>query len=143
MSKIIVAYWSQTGNTQEMANAIGSGIEEAGNTAEVVEVSKVSLDAIQAADAIALGCPAMGDEVLEEGEMEPFVKSIEGLVQGKKIVLFGSYGWGDGQWMRDWEERMINAGATIVDEKGLISQDAPDNSILDECKRLGKLLAAN
>jgi flavodoxin short chain len=125
-----------------MANAIGSGIEEAGKTAEVVEVSKVSLDEIQAANAFALGCPAMGDEVLEESEMEPFVKSIEKLVQGKKIVLFGSYGWGDGQWMRDWEERMIDAGATIVGENGLISQDSPDNHILGECKNLGKLLAA-
>jgi flavodoxin short chain len=125
-----------------MANAIGSGIEEAGKTAEVVEVSKVSLDEIQAANAFALGCPAMGDEVLEESEMEPFVKSIEKFVQGKKIVLFGSYGWGDGQWMRDWEERMIDAGATIVGENGLISQDSPDNHILGECKNLGKLLAA-
>ena len=107
MSKIIVAYWSQTGNTEAMANAVGEGIKAAGGEADVVPVSAVSVDELKAASSFALGCPAMGAEVLEESEMEPFVEEVEGFAAGKKIALFGSYGWGDGQWMRDWEERKI------------------------------------
>ena len=89
----------------------------------------------------ALGCPAMGAEVLEESEMEPFVAELEGNVKGKKIALFGSYGWGDGQWMRDWEERMTSAGATVVNGEGLICQETPDGDVISECESLGKQLA--
>ena len=121
MSKIIVAYWSQTGNTEAMANAVGEGIKAAGGEADVVPVSAVSVDELKAASSFALGCPAMGAEVLEESEMEPFVEEVEGFAAGKKIALFGSYGWGDGQWMRDWEERMNAAGATVVNGEGVIS----------------------
>lgn len=141
MSKITVVYWSQTGNTEEMANAIGKGIEEAGKQAKVVEVSNVSLDSLKESTTFALGCPAMGAEVLEESEMEPFVEKVEKFASGKEIALFGSYGWGDGEWMRDWEERMVNAGANIVGEKGMISQETPDDAVLEECKNLGKKLA--
>ena len=112
MDKVIVAYWSQTGNTAAMAAAIGEGITEAGKEAVVTDISSVSMDDLQAASAFALGCPAMGAEVLEEGEMEPFVTEVEAFASGKKIGLFGSYGWGDGQWMRDWEERMKAACET-------------------------------
>ena len=104
MSKISVVYWSQTGNTQAMAEAVGAGITKAGKEADVVEVSGASMEDLKAAKVFALGCPAMGAEVLEEMEMEPFVEEVEGFAQGKTIALFGSYGWGDGQWMRDWEE---------------------------------------
>ena len=89
----------------------------------------------------ALGCPAMGAEVLEECEMEPFVSDLEGFVSGKNIALFGSYGWGDGQWMRDWVERMEAAGAKIVGGEGLMSHETPDDSVLAECENLGKQLA--
>ena len=135
MDKVIVAYWSQTGNTAAMAAAIGEGITEAGKEAVVTDISSVSMDDLQAASAFALGCPAMGAEVLEEGEMEPFVS-------GKKIGLFGSYGWGDGQWMRDWEDRMKAAGATVVGGEGVICQETPDDEALENCKALGKELAA-
>ena len=94
MDKVIVAYWSQTGNTAAMAAAIGEGITEAGKEAVVTDISSVSMDDLQAASAFALGCPAMGAEVLEEGEMEPFVTEVEAFASGKKIGLFGSYGWG-------------------------------------------------
>ncbi len=142
MDKVIVAYWSQTGNTAAMAAAIGEGITEAGKEAVVTDISSVSMDDLQAASAFALGCPAMGAEVLEEGEMEPFVTEVEAFAAGKKIGLFGSYGWGDGQWMRDWEDRMKAAGASIVGREGVICQETPDDEALENCKALGKELAA-
>lgn len=142
MSKIQVVFWSQSGNTQAMAEAVGRGIEAAGGEANVVYVGDASLDELKAAKAFAMGCPAMGAEVLEEGEMEPFVSDVEGFAAGKTIALFGSYGWGDGQWMRDWADRMSGAGATVVNGEGLICQEAPDKSVLAECESLGKQLAA-
>ena len=142
MSKVYVIYWSQTGNTLAMANAIGAGIEEAGAQADVLEVGSANIGDIKDAAGFALGCPAMGAEVLEEGEMEPFVTELEGCVAGKTIGLFGSYGWGDGEWMRDWVERMTAAGATVVGGEGVICQDAPDDDAKTACEELGKKLAA-
>lgn len=141
MDKIYVVYWSQTGNTKEMAEAIGQGIKNAGKETEVVEVANASLEDLKAAKAFALGCPAMGAEVLEESEMEPFVSEVEGFASGKTIALFGSYGWGDGEWMRDWVERMNTAGATVLNGEGLICEETPDDSTLSECMNLGKQLA--
>ena len=112
MDKIYVVFWTQGGNTQAMAEAIGEGIREAGKEAEVVFVTGANLDELKAAPKFALGCPAMGAEVLEESEMEPFVCDVEGFASGKKIALFGSYGWGDGEWMRDWTTRM-DVGAML------------------------------
>ena len=142
MSKIPVVYWSQSGNTETMAEAIGRGIAEAGKEAEVINVSEASVDSLKEAGAFALGCPAMGDEVLEEDEMEPFVAEVEGFASGKNIALFGSYGWGDGQWMRDWTERMKNAGANVINGEGLICQEEPDDDAVAACEGLGKQLAA-
>ena len=141
MSKISVVYWSQTGNTQAMAEAIGNGIKAAGKEAEVVDVSSVSLDDLKKESVFALGCPAMGAEVLEEAEMEPFVAEVEEFAAGKKIALFGSYGWGDGEWMRDWEARMQSAGAELVGGAGLMCHETPDAEGLEECKELGRQLA--
>lgn len=142
MEKIYVVYWSQTGNTLAMAQAVAEGVKEAGKEAEVVDVSVASLDELKKASAFALGCPAMGAEVLEESEMEPFVCDVEGFAAGKKIALFGSYGWGDGQWMRDWTDRMSSAGASIVNGEGLICHEVPDADALEECKQLGRSLAS-
>ena len=142
MSKVSVVYWSQSGNTQAMAEAVAAGITEAGKEAEVVYVSDVNVADLTAEKAFALGCPAMGAEVLEEGEFEPFMESIDGSISGKTIALFGSYGWGDGQWMRDWADRMTAAGATVMNGEGVICQEAPDGAALDACKDLGKQLAA-
>lgn len=141
MDKINVVYWSQSGNTQAMAEAVGRGIEAAGKSAEVIDVSSASLDALKPAKAFALGCPAMGAEVLEEGEMEPFVSDVEGFAAGKTIALFGSYGWGDGQWMRDWVDRMNAAGANVLNGEGVICNEMPDDAGLAECEALGKRLA--
>ena len=142
MSKVHIVFWSQTGNTEAMAEAIGKGVEKAGKEAHVVNVSEASLDDLAAEAAFALGCPAMGAEVLEEMEMDPFVADVEGIASGKTIALFGSYGWGDGQWMRDWEDRMAEAGASILNGEGLICQEAPDDDALEACEALGEQLAA-
>lgn len=142
MDKVTIVYWSQSGNTESMANAVAEGVTEAGKEAEVVEVSSASLEDLKTAKGFALGCPAMGCEVLEESEMEPFVCDVEGFAAGKTIALFGSYGWGDGQWMRDWVDRMSAAGATIVNGEGVICNEAPEDETLEACKDLGKQLAA-
>lgn len=141
MDKVYVVYWSQTGNTQAMAEAIGKGVTEAGKEAVVVDVSKASLEDLKAAKGFALGCPAMGAEVLEEMEMEPFVCGVEGFATGKTIALFGSYGWGDGLWMRDWVDRMNAAGANVMNGEGLMCREMPDEDALNDCIALGKQLA--
>ena len=137
MDKVIVAYWSQTGNTAAMAAAVGEGITEAGKEAVVTDISSVSMDDLKEASAFALGCPAMGAEVLEEGEMEPFVTEVEAFAAGKKIGLFGSYGWGDGQWMRDWAERTTKAGANLYDD-GLMVNGFPDGDAKVQCTAFGE-----
>ena len=106
----------------------------------MVFVSDASLDELKKAKVFALGCPAMGTEVLEEMEMEPFVSEVESFVSGKTIGLFGSYGWGDGEWMRDWVDRMSGAGAAILTGEGLMCNGAPDEAGLEECKEFGKQL---
>ena len=126
MSEIKVIYWSQSGNTMSMANAVAEGIKEAGKEAAVLEVSAVTAADLNDETVFELGCPAMGAEELEETEMEPFVAELEGSVSGKKIGLFGSYGWGDGQWMRE----------------GVICVEAPDDEAVNACKKLGNELAA-
>lgn len=142
MDKIYVVYWSQSGNTQAMAEAIGKGITDAGKEAAVVYVGDVSAQELKSAKSFALGCPAMGAEVLEEFEMEPFVSEVEAFASGKIVALFGSYGWGDGQWMRDWTDRMNGCGATVLNGEGLICHETPDEEILSECELLGKQLSA-
>ena len=142
MSKISVVYWSQTGNTEAMAEAVGAGIAKAGKEADVVEVSSASMEDLKAAKVFALGCPAMGAEVLEEMEMEPFVEEVEGFAQGKTIALFGSYGWGDGEWMRNWVDQMKNAGADVIGGEDAICADAPDDETEAKLVELGKQLAA-
>ena len=142
MDKIYVVFWTQSGNTQAMAQAVAEGITAAGKTPELVFVSEIPADALKDEAAFALGCPAMGAEVLEESEMEPFVMAVETFAKGKKIALIGSYGWGDGQWMRDWVERMEAAGARVLNGEGLICQEVPNDDAIAECKALGKQLAA-
>ena len=142
MDKIYVIYWSQSGNTQAMAEAIGRGITDIGKEAEVVSVENVSVQELKDAKCFALGCPAMGAEELEETVMEPFVSEVEGIASGKTIALFGSYGWGDGQWMCDWTDRMSGCGSTVLNGEGLICQETPDEKVLSECESLGKQLSS-
>ena len=142
MDKIYVVYWSQTGNTEAMAEAVARGIRSEGKESAVVEVGSISPEELKEEAVFALGCPAMGAEVLEESEMEPFVETLEAFVKGKTVGLFGSYGWGDGEWMRDWEARMQQAGANVIGGEGVICQEIPDQEALEKCEELGKNLAA-
>ena len=141
MDKVYVIYWTQSGNTGAMASAIGEGVKEAGKELILLSPIEADVNDLKLLPAFAMGCPAMGDEVLEETEMEPFVEQVEAIASGKQVALFGSYGWGDGQWMRDWESRMVNAGATIIGGEGVIAQDAPDEIATEACKELGRKLA--
>lgn len=138
---VSVVYWSGTGNTQAMAEAVAEGIRDGGADAALMEVGNADAAALAEEKAFALGCPSMGAEQLEESEMEPFVEALEPLVSGKTILLFGSYGWGDGEWMRDWADRMKNAGAVLIREEGIITNEAPDDEALEECRAAGKELA--
>ena len=140
MSKVAVVYWSSTGNTESMANAVADGAKEAGAEVTTFETADFSADKVDEFDAIAFGCPAMGDEVMEEDEFEPLFSSCEAKLSGKKVGLFGSYGWGDGEWMRNWEETCRSAGASLVAE-GVICQEEPDDEAVENCKALGKALA--
>ena len=141
MSKIKVVYWSSTGNTEAMAQAIAKGIESAGSEAELLEADNVSAEDLKDDAVFALGCPAMGAEELEDSVVEPLVADLEGSVSGKKIALFGSYDWGDGEWLRTWTERMEKAGAEIVGGEGLICNTTPDEEGIAACEKLGVKLA--
>ena len=140
MRKIAVVYWSSTGNTEAMANAVAEGAKAAGAEVSVFEAAEFSAEKTEEFEAIAFGCPAMGDEVLEETEFEPMFEACEAKLAGKRIVLFGSYGWGDGQWMQDWEERCRNHKAEIVADS-VICEEMPDDEGLEKCRALGKALA--
>lgn len=139
MEKIAVIYWSGTGNTAEMAEEIAKGINE------TAQADIFSVDTFHASindyNKIAFGCSAMGDEVLEESEFEPFFESIEKNLSGKKVALFGSYGWGDGKWMRDWQERVEENGAKLYNE-GLIVNGAPNTDAKTQCSNFGKGFAS-
>ncbi len=141
MKKVTIIYWSGTGNTEMMANAISEGVKDVGNPVDVVKVEDANKDMVVNSELLAFGCPSMGAEVLEEELMEPFIESLKDIdFTGKKVALFGSYDWGDGEWMRDWEERMKGYGASVVDE-GLIIHLTPDNDGVEKCKDLGDSLA--
>lgn len=137
MKKTAVIYWSGTGNTESMAEAVAEGLRAAGAETELLTPEQVRTDGLAALDAVALGCPAMGSEVLEESEFQPMFDSCKALLAGKPTALFGSYGWGDGEWMRNWEERAKNDGATLVGGEGLIVNETPDDEALEKCAALG------
>ena len=137
MSKIAVVYWSGTGNTEAMASAVADGIKSAGAEAVMLTAAEFDDSMMDSFDAIAFGCPSMGAEQLEEGEFAPMFEACEAKLSGKKIALFGSYGWGDGEWMRNWEERAKNDGATLVGGEGLIVNETPDDEALEKCAALG------
>jgi flavodoxin short chain len=141
MKKVLISYWSGTGNTKVMAEQVAKGVSEAGAEAILKPVSETTPELVREAAAAAFGCPAMGAEVLEESEMEPFISALgQAELGGKAVGLFGSYDWGDGQWMRDWVERMKSLGA-LVDGEGLIANLVPDEASLAGCHELGKRLA--
>lgn len=140
MSKIAVVYWSCTGNTEAMAHAVAEGAESRGAVVSSFTASEFSASMMDEFDAIAFGCPSMGAEQLEESEFEPMFSECEGRLSGMRIALFGSYGWGDGEWMRTWEETCQNAGAELV-HACVICAGAPDGEAEDSCRSLGAALA--
>lgn len=141
MSKVNIVFWSGTGNTAAMADFIAQGVAAAGGEAVLLPVNEADAEALKGEKAFALGCPSMGSEQLEEMEMEPFMSALEGGIAGKQIVLFGSYGWGNQEWMRDWEERVTAAGATVVNGEGITVNGAPGADTEDACKDAGRALA--
>ena len=140
MKKTAVVYWSGTGNTEAMAKAVAEGMESAGAQVTMLTPDQVKASELSAYDAIAFGCPAMGAEELEDGEFAPMFETCEGKLSGKKIALFGSYGWGDGEWMRTWEENCRDKGANLVCDS-VICQETPDDEALSACRSLGEALA--
>ena len=141
MSKTAIIYWSGTGNTEAMAGAILEGAKKVNPETAYFTVSEISADDAAQYDTLILGCPAMGAEVLEEGEFEPFFTALESKISGKNVAIFGSYGWGDGEWMRDWEKRVTDADANLIGGEGLMINDMPDDDGLNQCCELGKTAA--
>ncbi len=139
MSNVAVVYWSGTGNTEAMAKLVAEGAREAGARADVIHCTDFGAERFPDYDAFALGCPAMGDEELEDAEFLPLYEEIEPLLAGEKVGLFGSYDWNDGEWMELWEQRAAEAGIDIVES--VVAKDYPDAAAGAECKRLGSLLA--
>ena len=142
MKKMAIIYWSGTGNTQTMAEAIAEGAKSGGDSVELFEVEQFDNGTLAQYDGLLFGCPAMGDEVLEEGTYEPFFAEVEGSLKDKPVALFGSYGWGGGAWMRDWEDRVKNDGAKLFGD-GLAIENAPDSDGVAACQKLGKDFAAS
>ena len=134
MSKVAVSYWSGTGHTEAMAQAVAEGAQ-----GKLFTAAEFGPDQAKEYDAIAMGCPAMGAEVLEEEEFQPMFDAVKPVLAGKKVALFGSYGWGDGEWMRNWEEECLGAGATLACDS-VICQDDPDEDALSACRALGEAL---
>mgnify|MGYP004509332931 FL=1 len=140
MKKIAVVFWSGTGNTEAMASAVADGAKAKGADVTVFTASQFNASKLDAFDAVAFGCPAMGAEVLEESEFAPMFEDCKAKLSGKKIVLFGSYGWGDGEWMRTWEENCVDAGCVFAADY-VICNEAPDDDAISACNALGAALA--
>ena len=141
MNKVAIVFWSGSGNTEKMASCIAEGVKDAGGEADLLAPAEFSADKLKEYGAVAFGCSAQGSEVLEEGEFEPMFSGLEGSLSSKKIALFGSYGWGDGQWMRDWCVRCEAANANLFEETGLMVNEMPDEAGQENCRELGRGLA--
>ncbi len=139
MSKAAVVYWSGTGNTEAMAEAVCAGAKDSGADAELFTAGEFDAGQFDAYDAVAFGCPAMGAEELEDGEFLPMFEAVKAKLSGKRIALFGSYGWGDGEWMRTWEDECKSLGAVLAADS-FICNEAPDEDALNSCKALGAAL---
>lgn len=142
MPEVKIVYWSGTGNTASMAQIVANGVTAGGGTPVIVPFEDTAPDALAGESIFAMGCPSMGAEQLEESVVDPFVEELAGSVSGKKILLFGSYGWGDGEWMRIWVDQMTRAGAEMIEAEGIICNEAPDAKAEEALTAAGKALAA-
>lgn len=140
--KIGIVFWSGTGNTKAMADAVAAGVRDAGGTADLLTPDSFGPAQVNDYDAFAFGCPSMGAEVLEEYEFDPMFTDVEASLKGKKIALFGSYGWGDGEWMRNWSARCDKGGMVQVSDF-VICLEHPDGTAVEACKGLGRALVTN
>ena len=140
MAKVAIVYWSSTGNTEMMANEIAYGARGKGADVSVITSDSFGTADVDQYDALAFGCPAMGSEELEDTEFEPMFSDVEPKLPGKKVALFGSYDWGDGEWMRTWESRCRENGIDLLQE-GLIANNTPDDDAIAACRALGEKLA--
>lgn len=139
MSKVAIVFWSGTGNTEAMADLVAQGVRAKGGEAELIQASNFNSGMVDGFDSFAFGCPAMGDEELEEFEFAPMYEEVEPSLVGRRVALFGSYDWNDGEWMEEWEKRAEEAGLDVVDT--VIAKDYPDDEASADCMRLGSLLA--
>ena len=137
MKNIAIVYWSGTGNTKIMAESIKEG---AGDSAKLFAAEEFSADMADDFDTVALGCPSMGAEELESDVFRPLWEELVPKLSGKSVALFGSYGWGDGEWMRLWEEEANDAGIELA-HPALIVHETPDQEGMDECRSLGESLS--
>jgi flavodoxin short chain len=125
MNQTAVIYWSRTGNTEAMAKSIERGLQAGGSTTTLLRVDETDTSVVERYDSFVLGCPAMGKEVLEEKLFEPFFTTIEKKLSGKRVALFGTYGWGNGKWMRDWQTRVLASGARLFEQGLIIRVESP------------------
>ena len=139
MNKAAIVFWSGTGNTEAMADLVAQGARQAGADTHLFSCAEFDASMVDDFDTFAFGCPSMGVEELEDTEFEPLYNEVEPLLAGKKAVLFGSYGWGDGEWMETWKTRAEQAGVVIADT--CIANEYPDDDASEECMRVGALLA--
>lgn len=139
MSKVAVVYWTGSGNTEAMAAAVAEGAETKGATVKQILAADFSLSTAEGYNAYAFGCPAMGAEELEDSEFKPMWDEVKGSLGDKKVVLFGSYGWGSGEWMDAWKEDAEEAGVNVIDS--LIINEQPDDDGIATCQALGAQLA--
>lgn len=139
MNRVAVVYWSGTGNTGSMAAAVAEGVMAQGAQADVWQAAKFDPALLDGYDAIAFGCPAMGAEELEEEEFAPMFAACEGKLRGRRMALFGSYGWGGGEWMHNWERDCRSSGIQLACDS-VICNEAPDDAALAACQALGKAL---
>lgn len=137
MSKIGIIYWSGTGNTETMAEAIKEGVANAGADVELFSVDAFS-GSINDYDGLILGCPACGDEELDDGEFEPFFNDNLENLSGKKVAIFGSYEWNEGEWIKVWANRCKEAGIELFKGEGLKVYSAPEDEHIEECKAFGE-----
>ncbi|MDR2137137.1 MAG: flavodoxin [Synergistaceae bacterium] len=142
MSKVIIVYWSGTGNTEKVAELIAKGAADKGASVVSKTVGEASVAELSSYDVVAFGSPSMGVETIEEAEMEPFFSDALPTLRGKKVALFGSYGWGDGEWLRTWAGRVRDAGAQLIEE-GLAVHETPDDASSAECIAYGEKIAAS
>lgn len=140
-NRAAVVYWSATGNTELMAHAVARGLRRGGAQADIYQAIEFTRDKMDCYDEIAFGCPSYNEDSLEQGEFEPMFASIEDKLNGKKIALFGTYGWGGDRWMKKWIRRVEKDGAELINDRAVICKGTPDNAVLDQCITLGQELA--